>query len=279
MTDKGLKGKAVLVTGANNPLGIGAAAAKDFAREGASVFLTYLRLPPERKDTPISEVKKATEPGWARYNALRMKSAEEVLEAIRKEGGRAAAWEADLTDAENIPLLFDRVEAEFGPVDVLVNNACYASDTDTIENLTAGIMDQTYAVNTRAPLLLIAEYVRRYKKNTREWGRIVNLSTGPAQHFTTQVTYGSSKAAIEAFTRAAAAALGALGITVNAIAPGPTQTGYIDKELEESLVPTIPMRRLGQAEDIANAILFLCSEQAAWITGQVLRVTGGRDMW
>jgi 3-oxoacyl-[acyl-carrier protein] reductase len=285
MTLSGLAEKVALVTGANNPMGIGAATAKALAREGASVFITYWRVPaereivfgqeaPEQTDTPLDEMK----PGWAMYSALRMKTADEVLEAIRRDGGRAAAWEADLTDAANIPLLFDNVEAEFGPVDVLVNNAAHAGAADQVEELTAETFDRTYAVNTRATLLLTAEYVRRYKRSGKRWGRIVNLSTGPAQCFTDQITYGSSKAAIEAATRAAAVALGALGITVNAVAPGPIQTGYITERSEAELVAATPLRRIGQPEDIANAIVFLCSDEAGYVSGQVLRVTGGRDL-
>lgn len=278
MIDTGLKDRVALVTGGNNPMGIGAATARAFAREGAKVFITYLRTLPERRDIPIDEIKKATEPGYPLYYAMHMKSADEVLGVIREAGGQAAAWEADLTCAENIPLLFDRAESEFGPVEVLVNNAAYATGPDTTGALTAEIIDQTYAVNTRATLLLIDEFVRRYKKNKRKWGRIINLSTGPAQYFNGQITYGTSKAAIEAATRAIASEIGPLGITVNTVAPGGTQTGYIDKEGEKKWRPTCPMRRIGQPEDIANAILFLASNQASWVTGQVIRVTGGADM-
>ena len=114
---------------------------------------------------------------------------------------------------------------------------------------------QTYAVNVRATLLLIAEFVERCKKDDRRYGRIINISTGTAQRFGGQITYGSSKAAIEAFTRSIVGDVGPVGITVNTISPGTTQTGYIDDETEEKLIPTIPLRRLGQPEDIANATL------------------------
>ncbi len=278
MIDTGLKGKVVLITGANNPVGIGAATAKAFAREGAAVLLTYLRLPVQQEQIDGEDIEKVTERGWAFYNAMRMKSAIEVLDAIREEGGTAIAVEADLTNSDNVTLLFDKAESELGPVDVLVNNAAHYSDADSITDLTAEVVDQTYNVNTRATLLLIAEFVRRHRDGNRNWGRIINLSTGPAQYFRTQIAYGTSKAAVEAATRAIAGEVGSLGITVNVIAPGATQTGYIDKEAEERLVPTIPLGRLGQPEDIANAILFLASDQASWLTGQVIRVTGGRDM-
>ena len=288
MAHTDLTGKVALVTGANNPMGIGAATARAFARAGARVFITYLRVPAEetyplaaagqQPGAPVDETAQPSHPGWALYNFMRMKPPDEVLEAIRQEGGEAAAWEADLAKAETIPVLFDRAESEFGPVDVLVNNAAHCAGKDLIEELTPETIDQTYAVNTRAPLLLTAEYVRRYRKHQRSWGRIVNLSTGPAQYFGTQIAYGSSKAAMEAATRAIAKMIGPLGITVNAVAPGPIQTGYIWPELEQELLPTTPMSRIGQPEDIANVILFLCSDEASYLTGQVLRVTGGLDM-
>jgi len=278
MIDTGLKGKVALITGANNPLGIGAATAKAFTREGASVFLTYIRLRGQQGHISDEAIEKANEPGLAFYTAMGMKSASEVLDAIRKEGGTAVAMEADLVNPDNVKLLFDKSEAELGPVDVLVNNATHGPDADRLDDLTAEVIDKTYAVNTRATLLLTAEFVRRHRDGNRKWGRIINVSTGPAQCFNTQITYGTSKAAIEAATRAIAREVGPLGITVNTIAPGATQTGYIDKEAKERLIPTIPLRRIGQPEDIANAIIFLASDQASWLTGQVIRVTGGRDM-
>jgi 3-oxoacyl-[acyl-carrier protein] reductase len=282
-----LTGKVALVTGANNPMGIGAATARALAGAGAKVFITYLRVRAEREhpfavagqeDASHESLQQPSEPGWALYSFMRMKPPDEVLDAIRQESGEAAAWEADLANAENIPALFDRAESKFGPVDVLVNNACHAAAKDLIEELTAETVDRTFAVNTRAPLLLTAEYVRRYREHEKTWGRIVNVSTGPAQYFGSQITYGSSKAAVEAATRAIAKSVGPLGITVNTVAPGPIQTGYIWPELEQKLLSTTPMRRIGQPVDIANVILFLCSQQAGYLTGQVLRVTGGLDM-
>lgn len=277
MINTGLKGKVVLITGANNPIGIGAATARAFAREGASVFLTYFRVPKQKPEISDESISKATEPGDALYAAMRMKTAEEVLNSIRTVGGKAIAMEIDLTNADNVIVLFDKAEAEFGHVDILVNNAAHYSEADRITDLTAGVIDLTYAVNTRATLLLTAEFMRRHIKGDRKWGLIINLSTGPAQYFGSEVTYGTSKAAIEAATRAVCIELGPLGITVNCVAPGPTQTGYIDKKNEEKIIARSPIKRLGQPEDIANAILFLASDQASWITGQVIRVTGGRD--
>jgi 3-oxoacyl-[acyl-carrier protein] reductase len=274
----GLQGKVALISGANSPMGIGAAIARALSAKGVDCFLTYLRRPGQRKDIPAGEIEEAQTPGWALYTAMSLMPPDEVLNEIREAGGKAAAWEADLATAETIPMLFDKAEAEFGPVAILVNNAAHCPDAATLLDLTATSIDNTYAVNVRATLLLIAEFVRRYKKYQLGWGRIINVSTGPAQEFAGQLAYGTSKAAIEAATRAIAHEIGPLGITINTIAPGATQTGYIDKEAEEGLISTIPMGRLGEPKDIADSIAYLASSQASWITGQVIRVTGGREM-
>jgi 3-oxoacyl-[acyl-carrier protein] reductase len=278
MIDTGLKDKVVLVTGANNPFGIGAEAARAFAREGAKVFLTYLRLSSEAFGLSLSEVQGATTTGLPFYHALRTKTAEDVIQSIRAAGGQIESWEADLTNPEVISELFDQVESSFGPVDVLVNNAARYEDLDTIFTVSPQSLDRTFAVNARAPVLLIAEFVRRQQERNSHWGRIINLSTDAAQVFAGQITYGASKAAIEAYTRSIAIEVGPLGITVNTIAPGPVQTGYISKELENELIPTLPLRRIGQPADIADVILFLASEQARWLTGQVIKVSGGHAL-
>ena len=279
MIDPGLQDKVVLVSGANNPLGIGAATAKAFAREGAQVFITYQRLKPDLYGLSEAEVLQATGMGLPLYHAQRMKNADEVVAAIRAAGGRVEAFECDLTDTAAIPLLFDRVAAALGPVDVLVNNAAHYEDPDTVFDLSAERIDRTYAVNTRATLLMIAEFVRRRKAlGARAGGRVINLSTDAAQRFASQITYGGSKAQIEAFTRSIAIEVGHLGITVNTVAPGPIQTGYIPADFEAKLNRDIPLGRLGQPEDIANAILFLASAQAEWLTGNVLKVSGGHEL-
>ena len=108
--------------------------------------------------------------------------------------------------------------------------------------------------------------------------RLINLSTDSAQVFAGQITYGASKATLEALTRSVAMEVGKYGITVNSVAPGPTQTGWIDEELEKAVLPLIPIGKLIQPEDIANTIVFLASEQARMITGQVIKVSGGHAL-
>ena len=114
--------------------------------------------------------------------------------------------------------------------------------------------------------------------NNKKWGRIINISADCAWGSPGEVSYRASKYAIESYSRSAAAELGPYGITVNVVSPGPIQTGYISPELEKSLIPEIPLRRMGKPEDIAKAVLFFTSEQANWITGQLLFVHGGHRM-
>ncbi len=275
MIDYGLDGQVALVTGANNPHGIGAAIARALAGQGCAVAIQYLRLPPEAYGVDPDEAQAAQAPGSAFYHGQRMRSGEEVAVAIRADGGRAAAFEADLRDAAAMPALLDAVEAALGPVSILVNNAAHYGEVDTTLTVSPETWDATLAVNIRATALLTQAVARRIQARGEGWGRVVNLSTDAAQCFATQVAYGASKAAIESFTRTAACELGPLGITVNCIAPGPVQSGWLDAAAVAEQARLIPVGRVGTPEDIAHAALFLCSRQASWLTGNVIKVSGG----
>ncbi len=126
--------------------------------------------------------------------------------------------------------------------------------------------------------LLTADFARRVIERQANWGRVVNISADLAWGCPREISYRASKYALESYSRSAAAELGPYGITVNVISPGPVQSGYIDRALEAALVRGIPLRRVGRPDDVANAVVFLASEQAGWITGQVLFVHGGHRM-
>ncbi len=297
MIDPGLTGKVALVTGGNNPHGIGAATAIALAAQGAAVFIHFYRQSEDATKDKTPDSDHPTVPGMEFYMAMQAKSADEVVGSIRGRGGNAESWEADLGDASVAPDLFDRAEQAFGPVEILVNNAAdYQADTflpDKIRGrddgalwpegpitstVTAESHDRHFAVNTRAVALMTAEFIRRHVEGERRWGRIINVSADCAQGCPGEISYRASKHALESYSRSAAAELGPFGITVNVVAPGPIQTGYISPELERELVADIPLRRVGRPEDIADAIVFLASQQASWVTGQLLLVHGGHRM-
>jgi 3-oxoacyl-[acyl-carrier protein] reductase len=125
---------------------------------------------------------------------------------------------------------------------------------------------------------MIAEFARRHIARGARWGRIVNVSTAGAERFPSEISYGASKYALESYTRSAAMELGKFGINVNVVSPGPVQTGWITAELERAILPTIPLGRTGNPEDVADVIVFLASHQARWVTGQRIYVGGGHGM-
>jgi 3-oxoacyl-[acyl-carrier protein] reductase len=278
MIDPHLKNKIVLITGANNPHGIGAAIARAFARQDAKVLISYLRLPPEEFGIDPQEAEQATETGMPFYHARRAEPATEVVESIKAAGGWVTAKEADLTDPDQITQLFDWAEQTAGTVDILVNNAGAYQDHDTVFTATAETYRNTFDVNVGGTMLMTAKYVRRYKERGSQEGSIINLSTDAAQTFAGQINYGASKAAVEALTRSIAIEVGPLNIRVNAIAPGPTQTGYISAEFEQEITEQIPLQRLGTPQEIADVAIFLASHQARWLTGQVIKVSGGHNL-
>ena len=270
MVDYGLKDKVALITGANNPWGIGAATALAFAREGAKVVLVYKKLPRAFDES------KTDKNGTDRYFKANAENADAVEGKLKALGADYLIMESDISDENVVKKIYDTASAKYGRVDILVNNAADGDmeGIDTIETITQDVIDDTFAVNVRGSILMTREFVNR----RGDYGRIINLSTDAAQAFAGQITYGASKATLEALTRSIALEVAKYGITVNCVAPGPTQTGWIDEELEKAVIPLIPMGKLIEPGDIAETILFLAGEQARMITGQVIKVSGGKAL-
>ncbi|MCR4612111.1 MAG: SDR family oxidoreductase [Lachnospiraceae bacterium] len=270
MVDYGLKDRVAIITGANNPWGIGATTALAFAREGAKVVLIY------KKVNRSFDESKMDKNGVDRYYGANAGNAEAVESKLKEINADYHVLESDISNEDTVKEIYDTVLKKYGRVDILLNNAATDDETgcDTIETITQDVIDDTFSVNVRGSILMIREFIKR----RGEYGRIINISTDAAQIFAGQITYGASKATLEALTRSIALEVAKYGITVNCVAPGPTQTGWIDEEFEKDVIPLIPMGKLIQPEDIAETILFLASKQAGMITGQVIKVSGGKAL-
>jgi 3-oxoacyl-[acyl-carrier protein] reductase len=297
MKDHGIRDKVALVTGGNNPLGIGAAVARALAECGAHVFIHYYRQDAGSLGADHSDGARSDQtPGLPLFFEQQKKTADEVIASIRKAGSRVESFECDLREPGSADRLFDEAIKAFGQIDILVNNAAeYAADTflpssvpgvgeevweggPIFSTIDEKSHDRHFAVNSRAPAILTARFAKHIIERNANWGRIINISADCAWGCPKEISYRASKYALESYSRSAAAELGPYGITVNVVSPGPVQSGYISPEMEEALVSDIPMRRIGHPEDIANAVLLFSSENAGWITGQVLFVHGGHRM-
>ena len=243
-----LDGQVALVTGAGR--GIGAAIATRIAADGARVIVNY----------------RSSEKGAAA-----------VVQSILKAGGRAVAARADVGEPDEVTRLFDEAEAAFGPVTLLVNNAARRGDRQSVETIEVDAFAALFQANVQGPLLCVRELVRRI--GTRD-GRILNITSGQARAILPGTAlYAGTKGALEAMTRAFAADLGPRGITVNALAPGATATdtflSEVPEEVQEKTAISTALGRLGTPEDVARAAAFLLSQDAGWITGQVIDANGG----
>ena len=270
MIDYGLKNKVALITGANNPWGIGATTAMAFAREGAKVVLVYKKV-----DRPFDATKTGKN-GVDRYYAANAGDASAVEEKLKKMGADYLVLESDISNEDAVKKIYSTILAKYGRVDILVNNAATDDENgfDTIEKITQKVIDDTFAVNVRGSLMMTREFINQ----RGDYGRIINLSTDAAQVFAGQITYGASKATLEALTRSIALEVAQYGITVNCVEPGVIQTemnANLGETVLASLIEETPVGRLGTPEDVSAAVLFLASDAASFITGQLLGVDGG----
>jgi 2-hydroxycyclohexanecarboxyl-CoA dehydrogenase len=216
---------------------------------------------------------------------LRAEAAAETVAAVEAAGGRALALELDVTDSASVAAGCERLEAELGPADVLVNNAGWDELAPFLET-DEGFWDRVIEINfkgclrlTRAALPGMAE---------RGWGRIVNIGSDAGRVGSSgESVYAGAKAGVIAFTKTIAREVATSGVTANAVCPGPTRTPLLEgmaaagsggEKLVGALERAVPMRRLGEPEDVAAAVAFLASERAGYITGQTLSVSGGLTM-
>jgi 3-oxoacyl-[acyl-carrier protein] reductase len=246
-----------LVTGVDNPAGLGRAICRELARRGHSIAFT-LRVPADPA------------------------ACDELVGELRALGAPAAAGLAtDLADPAEPDALLAAVDDALdgaGTLALLVNNAAH-SLRDGYALLDAHGIDAHLAVNARAPMLLSAGLARALgalPEAERPPGRIVNLVSGQfLGAMPGELAYTAGKGALEAFTRQLAAEVAHLGITVNAVGPGPNDTGWIDDESRSQLLPRFPRGRIGRPDDVAPLVGWLCSQEAGWVTGQVIHAEGG----
>lgn len=243
--------KVALVTGA--AAGIGAACAKRLAKEGIAVGVLDL-----------DEARCA-----------------DTVAAIKEARGDAIALGADVSKRDQVFAAVQKLRDTFGPVTILVNNAG-VTDFTPFEDVTDELWDFIYAINVRGPMVLTQAVLPDMK--AAHWGRIVNISSSSAQTgAVNMIPYSSSKGAVVTMTRSMAQEFGPLGITVNNIPPGSVM-GTIMSEANrdkfqipsEVLLSTLPVRRMGEPDDIANACVWLCNDASSYVTGQTIGVNGGR---
>ena len=244
-----LKNKIAVVTGASK--GIGASIAKYFAAEGAKVVVNY---------------------------ASSREGAEQVVKAITDNGGTAIAVQADVSKEADVIRLFEETKNAFGTLDILVNNAGIYQ-YEPIEQVTSATFHEQFNINVLGSILTIQEALKLFGDNG---GTIINISSGVSNTpLPTGSVYSATKAALDAIMIALSKEFSGRNIRINSILPGVVETegshsaGFIGSDFETKLVATTPLGRTGQPEDIAKVAVFLASDDAAWITGEKISVSGG----
>lgn len=243
---KSLQDKIAIITGASR--GIGAEIAKTTAQAGASVVINYTN---------------------------NRSAADLVVSEIKSLGGNAISVRADVGDSLEVKALFDAAITHFGKIDILINNAGTAI-FKAIQDTSDEELDRIFAINVKGTFYCLREAATRLSNG----GRIINMSSSVTRLILpTYGAYAATKGAVEQLTRVFAREMGSRGITVNSISPGPTNTElFLEGKSEETIQRLAAMSalgRIGETEDIAKVVLFLASEEAAWVTGQNIGVNGG----
>jgi 2-hydroxycyclohexanecarboxyl-CoA dehydrogenase len=214
---------------------------------------------------------------------VRAAEAEETAAAIEAAGGRATAVEMDVTDSGSVTTAVERVESELGPIEVLVNNAGWDElrpFLETDENFWDRVLEINFKGCMRVTRVVLPGMVER------GFGRLVNISSDAGRVGSSlESVYSGAKGGVIAFTKTIAREVARSGVTANTVCPGPTRTPLLEsmadtsgEKLFDALVRAVPMRRLGEPEDVAAAVAFLASDRAGYITGQTLSVSGGLTM-
>lgn len=244
----GLEGKVAIVTGSGR--GLGRVMAQMFAAEGAKVLVTDI-------DAEAAE-----------------KNAGEIV----RQGGTATSIGGDVTVQADVAAMAERAAAEFGTIDILVNNAGFPRDSLLIK-MTEDDWDAVIDVCLKGAFLCTKAVIPFMA--SQKSGRIVNIASRAHHGNPGQANYSAAKAGLIGFTGSQAREQGRFNVTVNCVAPGFVETPLVQslpnfEKIKERTIQNTPIPRLGKEEDIANAVLFLASKRASWITGEVIHVTGGR---
>lgn len=256
MSSRELTGRTALVTGVTRRAGIGASIARELGLAGARLFVTFFRQYDEKQVWGVDP----NEP-------------ELLLSELRSIAEEVVGMELDLSLPASPADLFSRARQRLGQIDILVNNAAHW-EAGGIGDVGPDQLDRHYAVNVRAPVLLCAAFARQPKSNRP--GRIINITSGQGRSpMPGNIAYAVTKAALDALTLTLSAELAERGITVNALDPGPTDTGWISDQLRSEILKASPDGRISSPEEIARLVRRLSGDAAASITGQVIRVQRG----
>jgi 3-oxoacyl-[acyl-carrier protein] reductase len=256
-----LRGRVALVTGVSRRAGIGYAVARRLAALGASLFLHHYA--PHDRDQPWGD-----DPGGAEAVVTGVRSALAATDASVRH------MELDLAPPTAPAELVEAAAAALGHLDILVCNHARSGGDGPLGTLDAALLDAHWAVNTRATILLTQAFAARH--DGRRGGRVIFMTSGQdLGPMTGEVAYATSKGALASVTRTLADQLAGQGITLNAVNPGPVDTGYASPEAYEAVRYHFPQQRWGVPDDPARLIAWLVTDEAAWITGQVINSEGG----